>query len=467
MKATKLIRHLSALALALSAASSSAGIYVSGSTVYENSSPFVMRGVNVAHAWYADKTSSSLSDIAKTGSNTVRVVLASGKLWSKTSESQVASIISQAKANKLITVLEVHDTTGYGEQTAATLSEAVDYWISIKSSLIGQEDYVVINIGNEPFGNGQSASAWTDGHKNAISRLRAAGFKHALMVDAANWGQDWQNIMRDNAASVLASDPQKNVIFSVHMYQVYNSASSINSYMSSFKSNGLALVVGEFAADHFGENVDEGSIMSYAKQYGYGYLGWSWSGNGTGLTSLDIAQNFNASTLSTWGNTLINGSNGIKSTSKVATIFGGGGSSSSCSATSITPYLRVNSGSWQSTTAATISSGAKVEFGPHPTSGGSWSWSGCGTSGTSRAQTVNISSSCSATATYTNSCGTKSTKQFTITVSGGQSSSSSSTASGGTCSWYGTLYPICVNTSTGWGWENNKSCVSQSTCNSQ
>lgn len=369
MKASTLIKHVSAIALAAAAVSSSAGIYVSGSTVYENSSPFVMRGINVAHAWYADKTSSSLSDISKTGANTVRVVLATGKLWSKTSESQVASIISQAKANKLITVLEVHDTTGYGEQTAATLNEAVDYWISIKNSLIGQEDYVVINIGNEPFGNGQSASTWTNGHKNAISRLRAAGFKHALMVDAANWGQDWQNIMRDNAASVLASDPQKNVMFSVHMYQVYNSASIINSYMSSFKSNGLALVVGEFAADHFGENVDEGSIMSYAKQYNYGYIGWSWAGNGSGLTSLDIAQNFNASTLSSWGNTLINSSNGIKATSKKATIFGGG--------------------------------------------------------------------------------------------------SSSSTASGGTCNWYGTSYPICVNTSSGWGWENNKSCIARSTCNSQ
>lgn len=465
MKASTLIKHVSAIALAVAAVNSSAGIYVSGSTVYENSSPFVMRGVNVAHAWYADKTSSSLSDIAKTGANTVRVVLATGKLWSKTSETQVASIISQAKANKLITVLEVHDTTGYGEQTAATLSEAVDYWISIKNSLVGQEDYVIINIGNEPFGNGQSASAWTDGHKNAISRLRAAGFKHALMVDAANWGQDWQNIMRDNAASVLASDPQKNVIFSVHMYQVYNSASSINSYMSSFKNNGLALVVGEFAADHFGENVDEGSIMSYAKQYNYGYLGWSWSGNGTGLTSLDIAQNFNPSTLSSWGNTLINGSNGIKSTSKVATIFGGSSGSSGCSATTVTPYLRVNSGSWQQTAAATVSSGAKVEFGPHPTSGGSWSWSGCGTSGTSRAQSVTISSSCSATTTYTNSCGTQSTRQFTISLN--SASSSSSTAAGGTCNWYGTSYPICVNTSSGWGWENNKSCVAQSTCNSQ
>ncbi len=32
------------------------------------------------------------------------------------------------------------------------------------------------------------------------------------------------------------------------------------------------------------------------------------------------------------------------------------------------------------------------------------------------------------------------------------------------CNWYGTLYPICQTTQSGWGWENNKSCISRSTC---
>jgi mannan endo-1,4-beta-mannosidase len=299
------------------------GIHVSGSQVFEsNGHAFIMRGINVPHAWYADKTASSLSDIAKTGANTVRMVLASGDRWNKTSESTVRDLIAQAKANHLIAILEVHDTTGYGEQSGAiTLNQAVDYWKSIKGALIGQEDYVIIDIGNEPFGNGQPASAWIDGHVNAIKGLRSAGFKHALMVDAANWGQDWQNIMRDNAASVLAADPLKNVIFSVHMYQVYGNAGTISRYMSAFLQKKLALVVGEFAADHQGEDVDEASIMSYAQQYGYGYLGWSWSGNSAGLESLDIARNFNASTLSSWGETLINGPNGIKATASIATIF--------------------------------------------------------------------------------------------------------------------------------------------------
>lgn len=44
---------------------------------------------------------------------------------------------------------------------------------------------------------------------------------------------------------------------------------------------------------------------------------------------------------------------------------------------------------------------------------------------------------------------------------------SSSSVSGGQCNWYGTLYPLCVSTSSGWGYENNRSCITRSTCAAQ
>ncbi len=100
---------------------------------------------------------------------------------------------------------------------------------------------------------------------------------------------------------------------------------------------------------------------------------------------------------------------------------GGSSSGGGCTPTSITPYVQVNDGTWQQTSSVTVSSGAKVKFGPQPTSGGSWSWSGCGTSGSSREQTVYPTSSCTATATYTNSCGANSSQNFNVTVSGGSS----------------------------------------------
>jgi mannan endo-1,4-beta-mannosidase len=136
-------------------------------------------------------------------------------------------VIALCKQNRLIRVLEVHDTTGFGEDgAAASLDEAVNYWISQKSALTGQENYVVINIGNEPIGN-NNAARWTAAATAAIQKMRANGFQHLLMVDGPNWGQDWQFVMRDNAQTILNADTQHNTVLSIHMYAVFTTAASI------------------------------------------------------------------------------------------------------------------------------------------------------------------------------------------------------------------------------------------------
>ncbi|WP_371637010.1 glycoside hydrolase family 5 protein [Streptomyces zaomyceticus] len=134
-------------------------------------------------------------------------------------------------ANRALTPCQVRraDTTGYGEQGgAASLDEAVDYWLEVAGALKGQEKYVIANLGNEPYGNtgytGYTGNTgytdWTRDTVNAVGRLRAAGFHHILMVDAPNWSQGWSHIMRDNAPAVVASDSDRNTVFSIHMYGV-------------------------------------------------------------------------------------------------------------------------------------------------------------------------------------------------------------------------------------------------------
>ncbi|ANB08347.1 beta-mannosidase [Streptomyces ambofaciens] len=314
------------------------GIRVSGGRVVEaDGSDFVMRGVNHAHAWYPDRTG-SLADIAAEGANTVRVVLSSGDRWTRTSAAEVSSVIGRCKAAKVICVLEVHDTTGYGEDGAATsLDRAADYWIGVRSALEGQEDYVVVNIGNEPFGN-TGYSAWTGATKAAIGKLRGAGIDHALMVDAPNWGQDWSGTMRNNAASVLASDPDRNTIFSIHMYGVYDTAAEVRDYLHAFTDNGLPIVVGEFGDRHSDGNPDEDAIMATARTLGVGYIGWSWSGNGSGVEYLDMVNGFDANSLTGWGNRILNGSDGIAATSRTARVYGGGGGTGGGTAPNGYPY---------------------------------------------------------------------------------------------------------------------------------
>jgi mannan endo-1,4-beta-mannosidase len=325
-------RRLTTFAVALLAAAASVlflvqpayaatGLHVSGRNIVEaNGQTFIMRGVNHEHTWFTNQTS-SFANIKATGANTVRVVLSGGR-WTANSASDVANVISLCKQNRLICVLEDHDTTGYGEDSAAyTLDQAVNYWIGLKSVLVGQEDYIMINIGNEPIGN-TNPSQWTSATTAAIQKMRSNGFQHLLMVDAPNWGQDWNYVMRDYAQTVLDADSQQNTVLSIHMYAVFNTASSITSYLDTFQSRGWPLVIGEFGWQFSAGEVDDQTLMSEAVSRGIGYLGWSWAGNNDPV--LDMTVNFDPSQLTTWGQRIVNGTNGIGATAKQATIFAGG-----------------------------------------------------------------------------------------------------------------------------------------------
>jgi mannan endo-1,4-beta-mannosidase len=312
-----------ALAQAEPPGTQATGLHISNGRLLEgNGNDFVMRGVNHAHTWYPNETQ-SLADVKALGANTVRVVLADGHRWTANSAADVANVVTQCKANKLICVLEVHDTTGYGEEAAAgTLDQAADYWIGLKSVLAGQENYIIINIGNEPWGNTDPAG-WTAPTTAAIKKLRAAGFEHTIMVDAPNWGQDWQGVMRANAQSVYAADTTGNLIFSIHMYSVFDTAAEITDYLNAFVTAKLPLVIGEFGgpADQWGDP-DEDTMLATAEQLDLGYLAWSWSGNTDPI--LDLSIGFDPTQLSAWGQRIFNGVNGIAQTSKEATIYGGG-----------------------------------------------------------------------------------------------------------------------------------------------
>ncbi len=311
-------------------ASAAVGLHISGRNIVEaNGQTFVMRGVNHEHVWFTGQTS-SFANIKSLGANTVRVVLGGGR-WGPSTASDVANVISLCKQNRLICVLEDHDTTGYGEDSAAyTLDQAVNFWIGLKSVLVGQENYIVINIGNEPIGN-TNPSQWTASTTAAIQKMRSNGFEHLLMVDAPNWGQDWQFVMRDNAQTVLNADTQHNLVLSIHMYDVFNTTAAITSYLDTFQNNNWPLVIGEFGWRNSSSNVDDQEVLSQAVARNLGYLGWSWAGNNDPY--LDMTNNFDVNQLSTWGQRIFNTANGIKATAKEATVYSGATSSPTASRT--------------------------------------------------------------------------------------------------------------------------------------
>jgi mannan endo-1,4-beta-mannosidase len=282
-----------------------------------------MRGINYPHAWFRDRWQVALPAIAATGSNTVRIVLADGGQWNRIPANEVRQLIEECKRLGMIAVLESHCPTGSDD--IATLRRAVDYWIDIRDVLIGQEAYVIINIANEWYGSWNSRP-WGDGYVQQIPRLRAAGLTHTLMIDCAGWGQFPQSIF-DEGARVVAADPLRNTMFSIHMYEYAGGTNAVvRSNIDRALAVGAPLVIGEFGQRHTSggqtREVAFQEIMRYSEQTGVGYLGWSWIGNGNPVQYLDIALEWNGSRLSAdWGVPLVNH---IRQTSRPASVFPAG-----------------------------------------------------------------------------------------------------------------------------------------------
>lgn len=298
----------------------SGGFTVSGTKLLDaNGNEFVMRGINHPHSWFAAQDETALKAIAQTGANTVRIVCGDGQQYNRDSADTLRRLTDMCRELGMVAILEVHDITGKDDLDA--LAKTVDYWIEVKDALIGSEAYVILNIANEWIGTWES-DTWAKGYTAAIPRLREAGIKNTIMVDAAGWGQYGQSI-KDKGAEVFASDPDANTMFSIHMYgSAGKNKASIKRNLIGATDQNLCVVVGEFGYTHSDGDVDEGFIMQYCTENAIGYLGWSWKGNSGGVEYLDIANEWDGSVLSAdWGEVLINGENGIKATSTPCSVF--------------------------------------------------------------------------------------------------------------------------------------------------
>ncbi|WP_331460509.1 glycoside hydrolase family 5 protein [Gracilibacillus suaedae] len=295
------------------------GFHISGNNIYDaTGEPFVMRGVNHAHSWYKSDSATAIPAIAETGANTVRIVLSDGSQYTKDDIATVENLLSLAEENNLIAVLEVHDVTGSDDLSA--LNSAVNYWIDIKDALIGKEDKVIINIANEWYGT-WDGSEWANGYKQAIPQLRNAGLEHTLIVDSAGWGQ-YPTSIHDYGQEVFNADPLENTMFSIHMYEYAGGdAATIQSNIDNVINQDLALIIGEFGHKHTNGDVDEDTILNYSEQTNVGWLAWSWKGNGSEWAYLDLSNDWSGNNLTSWGDRVVNGSNGIKATSTISPIF--------------------------------------------------------------------------------------------------------------------------------------------------
>jgi mannan endo-1,4-beta-mannosidase len=273
-----------------------------------------MRGVNNAHIYFDTSARylawQALDNISAYKTNAIRVV------WDTTGTAALLSeVLYRVVELKMVPIVELHDVTG--NQDANRLLDMAKYYTKadVKQVLLDFRAYLLINIANEWSGTSNYSSAY----QAAIKQLRDNGINHTLVIDASGYGQDASSIF-NNASALTNADPQKNLLFSVHMYGQYGNAAAVEAVLSQAQTSAIPLIVGEFGQQLSGAPVAWSDILAKCQSRGIGYLAWSWMGNDSTNAQLDMAQAWEGP-LTTWGQNVLTGSNGIQQTAKKASIF--------------------------------------------------------------------------------------------------------------------------------------------------
>lgn len=295
--------------------SSSAGFHVSGNQLLDaNGNNFIMKGFAVPTAWFVSDVNNNIGNMKNnTGANTMRIVCTTSM-----NENDWKTTVQNCINNKVIPMVELHDVTCINDWNR--LNDMAKYWAA-RASYFNQSGiarYILINIANE-WGDGSlDNSNWREAYKAAITTIRNAGIKTTLVVDAPGCGQDTNNAstMRTYWSDLQNYDPQHNLIFSVHMYGVWTGNSNPQTGIQAMRNSGMPFIVGEFADRGSFGDLNEPQVISTCASVGAGWLAWSWKGNNE--PALDMSNDWAGTSLTSWGNTAVWGSNGTKTAVKAS-----------------------------------------------------------------------------------------------------------------------------------------------------
>jgi hypothetical protein len=123
---------------------------------------------------------------------------------------------------------------------------------------------MIINIANE-WGPAHS-SAWRDAYIGAVGQLRQAGYLGPILIDSGGCGQDDADLLEYSQA-VFDSDPERNLIFSIHLYTSANDHSaairSIRAGNPTVITLASAASTHPFAPSYNGSNNNYSGISAY------------------------------------------------------------------------------------------------------------------------------------------------------------------------------------------------------------
>ena len=291
------------------------GFRVQGRFLYDSAGErVILVGVNKMIIWTDIDGVPTFSEIAKTGANCVRIV------WGISgTAAQLDLAIYNCRINNLIPIVELHDATGEWSK----LQSCVDYWCKSDIVQVIQKHakYLIVNIANE-CGQTVSDSDYRSGYTSAVSQMRNAGIHVPLMIDASGYGQNIDGLQA-NGPSILSSDPDKNLLFSIHMWWPYcwgNTDQKVIDEIAQSVSMNLPLVVGEFGNkwDESGScDIPYRLIIDQCTANQIGWIAWSWGPGNNPQSWLDMTKDSTYATLFDWGlEVAVTYKNSIKNTAK-------------------------------------------------------------------------------------------------------------------------------------------------------
>ncbi|MCC7025100.1 MAG: cellulase family glycosylhydrolase [Thermomicrobiales bacterium] len=253
----------------------------------------LLRGVNKMSVYDdADPRGETyFPEIAKTGANSVRIVWAIKDDQGNTNPNDLKALIDNAIGARLLPMIELHDATGNWNR----LNDLVNYWTrpQIVDIIAAHQDALLVNIGNEVGDDQVQSGKFIDGYRGAVQRMRCAGIRTPLVIDAPDYGKNL-DVLNASAATLLDADPDHNLIFSVHLYWgIADGADAqfISDKLDEAASRNYPLIVGEFSQygayngnDSIcaeGGRIDYQTIIRKTAELGIGWYAWEWGpGNG-------------------------------------------------------------------------------------------------------------------------------------------------------------------------------------------
>ena len=268
-------------------------MYVDGRHIYSAAGEkVVLRGVNEMFVWSGDKTGSwTLAEIAKTGSNCVRLV------WSKNqSSTQLAKLIDNCIANKMIAMPECHDATGEW----GGLHDCIMFWKDpqIFNAVQKNKKWTLLNVGNEVGDGSVTSTMFLTGYKKAIDSLRGWGYTVPIVIDAPTWGQN-VDVLFDTWEELLNYDPLKNIVFSAHSY--WSTSTNYQRIANESVNKNMPVIIGEGPSPTAYPNcriLDYKTGLSITGENEIGWLIWSWGMMSNG----HCEPNFDITTMVNLGN---------------------------------------------------------------------------------------------------------------------------------------------------------------------